>query len=293
MTRRWIAALFAMAAGWAPAAQQQFRATVDAVAVDVSVKNGNTPVLGLTVADFTLLDNGVPQRIDAVSIESLPIDVTLLLDVSGSTQGTLLPRLKAAVTESAALLTPRDTIRLLTFSNAVQEAFDFKPSESLPNLSRLAAGGGTSFHEGLIAAMIKSRPTERRHLIIAFTDGTDTSSFLGYDAARDVALRSDAVVHVVLGRDPVGFGWLGPSNQDVAVLTALTGGGSTEFSRTGTAPIGKVFTKVIEDFRTSYVLRYTLSGVPRAGWHDITVRLNRSGTFVIRAKKGYAGALPD
>src|SRR5215471_17354195 len=61
-----------------------FRAFTDVVSVDVSVKNGRVPVGGLTPADFELRDNGVVQAIDAVSIETVPIDVTLIVDLSGS-----------------------------------------------------------------------------------------------------------------------------------------------------------------------------------------------------------------
>ena len=42
-----------------------FKATVDAVTVDVSVRDGTKVVSNLTAGDFTLLDNGVPQQIAA------------------------------------------------------------------------------------------------------------------------------------------------------------------------------------------------------------------------------------
>jgi hypothetical protein len=49
-----------------------FRVTTDLVAIDVSVRRGNAPVMGLQASDFELRDNGVQQKIDAVSIESVP-----------------------------------------------------------------------------------------------------------------------------------------------------------------------------------------------------------------------------
>ena len=59
------------------------------VAISASVKRDNAPVANLTAADFRLTDNGVPQSIDAVTIESVPLDVTLFMDTSGSTAGAL------------------------------------------------------------------------------------------------------------------------------------------------------------------------------------------------------------
>ena len=42
------------------------------------------PVAGLTKDEFELLDNGVPQQIELMSVEAMPIDVSLALDTSDS-----------------------------------------------------------------------------------------------------------------------------------------------------------------------------------------------------------------
>ncbi|HEX6217570.1 MAG TPA: hypothetical protein VFZ38_22210, partial [Vicinamibacterales bacterium] len=56
-------------------AQAVFRARTDLVAISASVKRGNAPVANLTARDFRVTDNGVPQSIDVVTIESVPLDV--------------------------------------------------------------------------------------------------------------------------------------------------------------------------------------------------------------------------
>ena len=48
------------------------------------------------------------------------------------------------------------------------------------------------------------------------------------------------------------------------------------------------FVKAFDDFRTSYVLRYVLEGVPGPGWHDVAVRVP-GRTYQIRASRGYFG----
>src|SRR5262245_5433653 len=78
-------------------AQQLFRSGVDGVVIPVSVRTGNKPVTGLTAADFVLRDNGVVQELQSVAAEKIPIDVTLLLDLSSSVDGPMLQRLKTAV----------------------------------------------------------------------------------------------------------------------------------------------------------------------------------------------------
>jgi hypothetical protein len=50
------------------------------------------------------------------------------------------------------------------------------------------------------------------------------------------------------------------------------------------------FLKAFEDFRTSYVVRYTLAGVPRPGWHAVTVKITRPGRlYQVRTRTGYMG----
>ena len=74
-----------------------FRTSADVVAVEAAVRRDRRPVAGFTAADFELLDNGVPQEITDVSYEKLPIDVTVLLDVSASVTGPALDELRRAL----------------------------------------------------------------------------------------------------------------------------------------------------------------------------------------------------
>jgi hypothetical protein len=57
-----------------------FRAASNLVAVPVSVEDGNTPVTGLTAADFELRDNGIVQTIELVAGETTPVDLTVAID---------------------------------------------------------------------------------------------------------------------------------------------------------------------------------------------------------------------
>jgi hypothetical protein len=52
----------------------------------------------------------------------------------------------------------------------------------------------------------------------------------------------------------------------------------------------KAFADILEDFRSSYVLQYTPQGVSAPGWHELKVKVTRSGSFTIRARRGYSGS---
>ena len=98
-----------------PAPQQEppqtFRSSADAVSVEASVRREKRPVTGLKLSDFELLDNGVPQEISDLSYERLPIDVTVVLDVSASVTGPVLDQLRQSVRQLKADLGSRDRLK--------------------------------------------------------------------------------------------------------------------------------------------------------------------------------------
>jgi secreted protein with Ig-like and vWFA domain len=101
------------------AEQPEFRAAVEAVRLDVSVTRGTTPVAGLTAANFEVLDNGVPQAIDRVSQEDVPLNLMLVLDTSGSMAGVRLGKLIDAARNLVRSLRPEDRVGVLSFSQRV------------------------------------------------------------------------------------------------------------------------------------------------------------------------------
>lgn len=297
-------------------AQERFQSGVEVVTVPVAVTNSNRPVPGLTAADFVLTDNGVRQTIEAVSVESLPIDVTLLLDASSSVRGDMLTRLKAAVTSTAELLAPSDRLRLISVQHLVHQVLPWQPGGRAPDLSTLTAAGSTSLYDGLAAAMMRRSPTDRRQLIVAYTDAFDTSSIVSPSTVTTIAGSTDAVVHAVVviddlaslrsnrvptpgvtslgGRASVAAGLSSADEQQLPpartmhdTVTGPTGG--RVFPVDPKDPIGRAFADAIRDFRTSYVLRYTPQGVAPGGWHALGVSIPRSGNYDVRARKGYGG----
>ena len=70
--------------------------------------------------------------------------------------------------------------------------------------------------------------------------------------------------------------------------TAQLTGGTVRHTGVG-EPIVESFKRAFEDFRESYVLRYTATGVPAGGWHNVRVEVLNQPKYVIRARRGYFG----
>jgi hypothetical protein len=61
-----------------------FSSRLEVVRVDVLVTEDGRPVHGLKPADFDIRDEGVPQTVDIVSFEEIPLNVVLAMDISDS-----------------------------------------------------------------------------------------------------------------------------------------------------------------------------------------------------------------
>ena len=298
-------------------AQQVFRSSVDGVIIPVSVRTGNKAISGLKAADFELRDNGVLQEIREAESEKVPIDLTLLLDLSTSVDGPLLQRLKTAVVDTAGLLRDDDRIRLVAVSQVLHEVFGFTSRGATLSLDGLSAQGATSLYDGLATTMMRIGEPGRRQLIVAYTDGRDSTSIIDESGVRAVAELTEAVVDIVV---PVGASRevtrrLAQPRSGVDSLAgaanvtingqgpaAVTAGGIPAVLTTIVAPtagqvfplapdtsISKTFKAMLDDFRSTYVLQYVPQGVDPHGWHDVEVSLKKRGKFEIKARKGYRG----
>ena len=293
------AALSAMPAG--AVAQQEprptFRAGADVVAIEASVWRDKRPVTGLKTSDFELLDNGVPQQISDLSYERLPIDVTVVLDVSASVTGAVLDRLRQAVRQLKADLGPRDRLKLVAFNMQTRRLADFDAPASAADAAFASLSGfGSSAIFDSVAIQLASTALEgRRHLIVLFTDGQDSSSITDPDALFDVARRTTATVDIVLasnapersnaspfarspGRPPITVGRLYDQ------LARETGG--VVMPAAAGENLASTFRRTLADFRASYVLYFTPQSVAPSGSHTIDVRVKQNGAEV-RARRGY------
>jgi VWFA-related protein len=283
----------------APATAQRtvFRATTELVAISVSVKRGNAPVASLTSADFALFDNGVAQTIEALTIESVPLDVTLFMDTSGSTSGAL-DRMKRNVASIAAMLRREDRFRLLTIGLAVQTAVPWQPAGRPIALDMAAVPGISLIYDALAVALAHQPEAGRRHLVVAMTDGEDCGSVADGSRILDMSGRSEAVLHwiyVSSSGDTPEFSvpaWCTPSDaRDVDFMgeSAERTGGGRHQSRFGD-PAVKTFAQILDEFRRSYVLRYSPEGVKAGGWHQVRVEVPSQPGLTIKSRSGYFGS---
>jgi len=317
-----------------PAPTQTFRATTDAVSVDVSVREGDRMVAGLAAGAFVLTDNGVRQTIGAVEASAVPIDLTLIVDVSGNPfrpwttpspddAAKLGASLDAEVQQVTSILRPDDRVQLLAIDTYSRQLFASSAPGLVRPVGRVDGDGLAAVYDTLAAALLQPVEPNRRHVIVARTKGRDTISVLDARTVQAMAARSDALLHVVMMERAVDredavhmfqCAWMGiceptarfwgperrdimgsplrhtltASGQAIAAGAAATGGALHQTELLSEPTLLGEFKRAFDDFRASYVLRYTPERVSREGWHDIVVTVPSHPSATVRWRKGYA-----
>ncbi len=162
------------------------RVDVNSVFLNVAVyeRSTNRSISGLRKEDFLVYEDGVLQKVDQFLPSEAPLNLLLLLDVSGST-GLYLDLMQGASIDFIEKTKPNDRVAIAAFSSRVDLIQDFTSDRTKTEeaIRRIWAGGGTSFYDALMACTDQyMRAAEGRSAIVVFTDGIDNQLEGGYPA---------------------------------------------------------------------------------------------------------------
>ena len=200
----------------------------------------------------------------------------LALDGSASLDAKERTHLIRAGTRVIDGLKPGESAALVTFSDriAVLSPFTSDAAQLRTLLAAPTPSGDTAVFDAAHVAMLLGTSAPGRPIVILFSDGDDTASFLTEDAVVQTAQRTGAVVCVVM---------IGGEGQLLRQLAAPTGG--VFVKEKSLDRVAERFADLLEGFRNRYLLSFAPTGVDRAGWHKLTVRVKSGGD--VRAQSGY------
>jgi VWFA-related protein len=289
---------------------EQFKSRALGVRVDVLVTDGRQPITGLTARDFELKDDGVVQAIVQIDHEQLPLNLILVVDTSTSVAGA---RMRALVDASQSLvdqLRDGDRVAVLSFASGVRLLTPLTPARQHVReaLAALAAAGATSLRDAAFTALALRGVDPGRTLLLIFSDGNDTSSWLSRSQVVEAARRTDAVIYAVavpweetvprLAVTAPGWPRTSADMQVVREDTVTVKGGGRFLEELTQESGGRVlfatanedlratFTQTLAEFRDRYVLSYTPAGVSPTGWHRLDVKL-KGKPGKVTARRGY------
>ena len=268
-SRSWPAAAvgFGLAAGAVLFAQQNpgplanippYKVNVRLVDVFVNVTDEEgAPVGGLKQDDFTLTEDGVPQKITYFERQTdMPLNLVLAVDTSGSVRKDLDIERHAAHDFLRALMRPVDHVDLIDFNSDVREVVPFTSDLRRldAGLSNLSTGPATALYNAIYLGAQRLAPQHGRKVLVVISDGGNTVDGVGYDEALDQAIRSEVMVYSLIdlpilndaGRDTGG---------EHALITLSQGtGGKYYYATYGN--LADAFAQISEDLRTQYLIGY-------------------------------------
>jgi Ca-activated chloride channel homolog len=243
------------------------------------------PVSGLQKNRFTVLENGVEQKIDFFSAEETPFAAVILLDTSGSMEDRV-SMARAAAIRFLAGLRLSDMAAIYRFDSKVVLVQDFSEQRDIDDRAfDLKSGGMTVLNDAIYkAAEVLSKRSERRRAIVVLSDGEDTQSGRSADKALKAALQADATIYTVDMSAADGSRRF----QNAGVLRNFAEKTGGRFVATpGGVAMRQAFEQIVAELGTQYTLAYESSNTAKDGkWRAIELRVARKG-LQIRTRKGY------
>ncbi len=266
-------------------------------------------VRGLRQDQFQVYEDGVKQRIVNFSSEAVPVQVVLLVDISGSTRHSL-PTIRRAALRFAKSLGQEDRIAVITFNDAPRLILNWTNDlEKIENaLLSVYAKGQTVLNDALyVTCDDLLKDVAGKKAIILLTDGVDTGSMVNYQEVVDLGIRSEAIVYVASKLDEY-WGMAIAARMEFAVRSQIvprqltddfilevrrflqkladqTGGrvlNSQAFSS-----LSEVYAQVAEELKNQYYISYVPSNRLKDGsWRNITLRVINPAT-VVGTRPGY------
>jgi Ca-activated chloride channel homolog len=263
----------------------QFASGVDLVEVYATVMDRRgEPVTGLTAADFSVSEDGAPQRISAFAAGGFPLSIAIAVDRSFSMAGAgnRLGVAKSAARTLVGALRPDDQVMVVAIGGdtAIVAPLSAGRAAALAAINRLDAWGTTPLYDATLEALEAIQPARGRRALVLISDGTDRySNATAADLVSRARSRDVLVYPVAIGtaRPPV-----------FAELASATGGRS--FFVPEPAALIATMTQIATELRYQYLLGYAPSRERGgdASWHGIEVSVRRPDVRV-RAREGYVG----
>ncbi len=180
--------------------------TLQSIAVQVTDKQGQA-INGLAASDFTLLEDGRPQKIAFFGAEKQPVSLAVLIDASSSmSYGGKLDRASSLLGPLLRGNHPEDEIFLAPFTERLQPLGQLPPFAQLtteqrlhpPNIKSTSASGGTALYDSLASALCHMRAAQNvRQAVVVITDGADQNSRLNLEQLVQLARASNAQIFVI------------------------------------------------------------------------------------------------
>ena len=249
-------------------------------------------VQDLNKNDFRVWEDGVPQTVNSVQRQDLPVSLGILVDNSGSMRDN-----RASVNQAAYNLlrvsNPRDEAFVVNFSDHayLDQGFTSDLVALNKGLSRFDSKGTTAMYDAVAAAAneLSTHAKLRKQALLIITDGADNASQLDLQQTiRRVQNLGGPVVYSVgllFDTDKA------ESDRAQNALESLSRetGGVAYFPRS-LNEVNAIAAEVAHELRDQYTVDYHASRPASLGGYRVVhveARSPKYGTLIVRTRRGY------
>lgn len=273
--------------------------------VNLNVKvldQSGKPLAKLKREDFVVLEDNVPQEVTYFEPVTAPINLLLLIDLSGSI-GSKFKAMRKAARKFVESLGRDDRVAVATFTTRFHliSAFTTDKDVLKKRIDRLVdPGGDTAFYDAAWSALdlLLGNANTRKSLVI-LTDGVDSAEIPKEEGSKrtfeELLARieeEDASIYpIYFDTEPeVSGGDYTPqvfaiARKQLETLAEQTGGQYFRASRT--EDLDGVYKRVAAELHSFYSVAYPARDARNDGrWRKIVVTVNRPGVKA-RTKRGY------
>lgn len=263
-------------------------------------------VTGLTQDDFTIVEDGVPQKIRFFAHDTqLPLTIGLIIDESGSQEKFVKEHEKDIEAFLKQVLDPNDQAFALCFGNHLRLVSDSTASSSAimdgirsfdkGNMSFPEIGPkevrvmGTALYDAIYFSITEKLAAihQRRKVLLVFSDGEENSSEHDLLDAIEAAQNADVLIYAIRytelnhgkmdARDRYGM-------RALDHLTTQSGGKTFDFHET---KLNQDFAEIAGDLHSLYDIAYQSTNPTRDGtYRKVVIRTTRPD-LTVRARAGY------
>lgn len=266
------------------------QSTVSRVLLEASVQNSaGRFVSGLTAANFSLREDGVPQSLELLKQETVPVTFALLVDSSQS-MSDRIDSVRAAAARLAASLRAGDLAMVVPFKRHLRAITG--PTRDAATLAgainAVSAQGGTAILDCLTELAGRLHGVPGRHVIVLITDGYDEQSTTSFEAALRAVKAAQATVYVVgIG----GVAGMSLEGEDLLRRLVRETGGRAFFPYEDDE-LGPIAARVAEDAEQAYLLSYNSTNDRADGrWRSISLATTPV-QYSVRTRTGYFAPKP-
>jgi hypothetical protein len=297
--------------------QPQFKTSVSAVRLEVSVTDDRGTVRGLTSDDFAVHDSGVRQIVRSEESADAPLDFVLvaqpmssiaytagrwIVDQSFDVDTEQISRVTTGLSAFLGQVQQRDRVGVVLAGTPPTRlrALDFGPPPF--DVKAFSGENYAAPFDAIAAALREFRESDRRRALVAFTNAADFRSIIRFGGLAEMARRlgpqfvlvgtpikvdeaADASAITSSGRQ-IGDTVSGVVSGSILpaplqLLARRTGGITVNL---GSGDPRRLIEGMFTWLRTQYVISYE----PPAGkgWHPVSVTVNRRGAKVT-VRDGY------